>query len=424
MTTPDPVAKTFGERDFSLWRMVPAVFAPALIMEIGIGAILPVIASRTTTLGGSLAMAGFMSALLPVGQILGDLPAGVIAARIGDRRALMWSAAGAFVALLACAFAPNLWLLGLALTALGAVNATFLLARQSYLTEITPVMKRARALSTLAGLQRVGYFIGPFAGAALIALVGHEWGTRAVFMMAMVLALGVAVLVAFTPEPSTFVKLRTPTRVSTWQVIVAHRHIFATLGIGIFAVGAARGARQVVLPLWTEHLGMTADVTSLVFGLSGAMDMALFYVSGKIMDRYGRLWVAVPSMILLGAGLIALPFTTTLVAVSLVAALVGLGNGIGSGVLMTLGADTAPGDIRAQFLAVWRVVQDTGNAVGPLVVSGAAAVGSLAAGIWSMGAVSMGAAAAMAKWVPRWSVHANRRTRLAAGIEVHYRGRR
>ena len=201
-----------------------------------------------------------------------------------------------------------------------------------------------------------------------------------------------------------------------WQVLRDHRAIFATLGIAIFAVGATRGARQTVIPLWAEHLGIEPATTSLLFAVSGAADMLLFYPSGKIMDRFGRLWVGVPSMLLLGTAMICLPFAATPIAVGVAAIFIGLGNGIGSGVLMTLGADTAPTEIRAQFLAVWRLIQDSGNATGPLVVSAGAALGSLAGGIIAMGAVGIGAAGALLRWTPRWSVHACRRTREAAGI--------
>ena len=61
----------------------------------------------------------------------------------------------------------------------------------------------------------------------------------------------------------------------------------------------------------------------------------------------------------------------------------GVGNGIGAGILLTLGADVAPQQGRAQFLSGWRLMADVGNAAGPALVSlgtvlvslGAAAVG-------------------------------------------------
>ena len=77
--------------------------------------------------------------------------------------------------------------------------------------------------------------------------------------------------------------------------------------------------------------------------------------------------------------------------------LMGFGNGIGSGILMTLGADVAPPETRSQFLGVWRLCADSGSAGGPLVVSAAAALGSLAAGIsrWAPWARGGGRAAAL-----------------------------
>lgn len=175
-----------------------------------------------------------------------------------------------------------------------------------------------------------------------------------------------------------------------------------------------------MLPLWTDSLGYDASTTALIFGLSGAVDMLMFYPAGRVMDLYGRLWIAIPSMIVMGLGMLALPWTTTLVGISLVALVLGFGNGIGSGILMTLGADTAPAAQRSKYLGIWRLFGDVGSASGPLVVAGGAALGSLAAGISAMGILSAGAIAALGRWVPRWSVHANARTRRSAGISTEH----
>ena len=94
----------------------------------------------------------------------------------------------------------------------------------------------------------------------------------------------------------------------------------------------------------------------------------------------------------------------------------GLGNGIGSGLLMTLGADVAPPAARSQFLGAWRLLQDSGVAAGPLVVAGGAALGSLALGVAATGGLALLAAVALGVTVPRWSPHANRRTREDAGL--------
>jgi MFS family permease len=182
-----------------------------------------------------------------------------------------------------------------------------------------------------------------------------------------------------------------------------------------------RSARQTVLPLWAHHIGLNSAQTSVVFGIASAADMALFYPSGKVMDRLGRLAVALPAMLILGVGMMALPLTTSAISLTAVAIVMSLGNGIGAGIMMTLGADVAPVAGRTRFLSMWRVMGDSGNAAGPLVVSIGALVWSLAAGIVIIGSVGVAAAAALAAWAPKYSAYATpsgvRATvrRLAAG---------
>ena len=69
----------------SLRRLLPGIYLPTLLFEIGVGAMMPMIPVSTTRLGGSLATGGLMVALLAVGKILADVPAGALAARVGDR---------------------------------------------------------------------------------------------------------------------------------------------------------------------------------------------------------------------------------------------------------------------------------------------------------------------------------------------------
>ncbi|MCC6791843.1 MAG: MFS transporter, partial [Thermomicrobiales bacterium] len=50
------------------------------------------------------------------------------------------------------------------------------------------------------------------------------------------------------------------------------------------------------------------------------------------------------------------------------AAVIGFGNGLGSGTMMTLGADLAPEGATGEFLGVWRLIGDAGAFVGPVAV--------------------------------------------------------
>jgi MFS family permease len=183
-------------------------------------------------------------------------------------------------------------------------------------------------------------------------------------------------------------------------VIRDHMPVLRTLGVGALLVGAVRASRQVVIPLWALHIGLDPRTTSIIFGLSGAVDMLLFYPAGSVMDRLGRKWVAVPSMFVLGLAHLVLPLTHSVVTLTAVALLMGVGNGLGAGVIMTLGADASPPVGRAQFLGAFRLFADTGNGAGPLLLAGATAVLGLGPAIVLMAGTGWAAATAMHRWIP------------------------
>ena len=176
--------------------------------------------------------------------------------------------------------------------------------------------------------------------------------------------------------------------------------MFLTLGIGVVLVSAVRASRQVVIPLWADHLALAPAAASLIYGLAGGIDMLLFYPAGKVMDQKGTRWVAVPSMVIMGAALLAMPFTTGFTTLLLASLAIGFGNGIGSGMIMTLGANHSPRHGRAHFLGVWRLMSDVGSSCGPVLLSFLAGSLSLASGIAAIGLMAWAAAGALGRWVP------------------------
>ena len=285
-------------------------------------------------------------------------------------------------------------------------QAVFSLARQSYLTEAVPVAYRARALSTLGGVMRIGMFIGPFVAAAAI----HVYGLTGAYGVGIA-ALAVAAIVAAripdletdaVEEGEATAGQRAPTAAPTLlSTLRDHRHIFVTLGIGVMLVSAVRATRQAVIPLWADQLALEPSVTSLIYGLAGGIDMLVFYPAGKVMDQKGRRWVAVPSMLIMGTALLLTPLTHGAWTLLLAAMAIGFGNGIGSGMVMTIGADHSPRNGRAHFLGVWRLMSDIGSSCGPALLSFLAATLTLGAGVAVTGLIGFAAAAQLAYWIPR-----------------------
>lgn len=180
-------------------------------------------------------------------------------------------------------------------------------------------------------------------------------------------------------------------------IIMDHRRTFATAGLATVCLSVLRASRQVIIPLWGEQIGLGATAVGGVFSASNSIDMLLFYPTGSVMDRWGRKWVGIPCMVILGIGLMLIPLATTLQIFVAVAMLTGLGNGMGSGILMTLGADFSPSTNRAEFLGVWRLISDAGQLAGPLLLS--AVTGFATLGLASVATGSVGLLGAAIMWI-------------------------
>jgi MFS family permease len=413
-----------------LWRFGPMIYGPTVLFALGDGAVIPLLPVIAERLGADIAVAALIASALVVGQLIGNLPAGWAVARVGERYTLVVAGVLALFGTLALAFAVNLAMLAASVFVIGLCTAAFGLARHAFMTTRVPIAFRARSLSLLGGTFRLGIFVGPFVSAGLIALTGD---TRASIWFFSACLLATVVLVSFAPDPEQTIQakeraqrmtdaaasgefvdtgepitdaVRTVGRRGVFQTMWEHRVVLSRLGVAAASLSAVRSARQALLPIWGVSIGLDPQTIALVVGISGAIDFALFYASGQVMDRFGRLWAALPAMVLMGVGFLALALTHDLASAdmwfAMFAAVLGVGNGLSSGILLTLGADIAPRDDPAPFLGSWRTLTDAGGAVAPLLVSGIAAVSTLAIATGAMGVIGLVGAAAFLRWVPRF----------------------
>jgi MFS family permease len=430
--TADPSPEPIGR---ILWRLAPMIYGPTVLFALGEGAVIPLLPVIASSLGADVPTAALVAAALVVGQLCGNLPAGWTVARIGERFTMLIGGVIALLATQGLVWAPSageasLAVLGASAFVIGMSAATFGLARHSFMTTRVPLFFRARALSLLGGTFRLGMFVGPFVAAALLGIFGDAVATVWFFAVCLVATIAL-VLVGPDPEahvtaaqgseraghgfedtgepitgPVSTSRSRREPGTGVVRTMWRNRGVLSRLGLAAASLSSMRSARQTLLPLWGVSIGLDAQTIALVVGVSGAIDFALFYASGQVMDRFGRLWAALPAMLLMGLGFLALSFTHDLTQASLwfalFAAVLGVGNGLSSGILLTLGADVAPQSEPAAFLGSWRTLTDAGGAVAPLLVSGVTAVFSLSAAAGVMGVVGLLGAAAFTRWVPRF----------------------
>jgi MFS family permease len=390
-------AQAPGTTPFRLRDVAVVAYGPTIINSTGHGAVMPVLALRARELGADVSTAAFVVALLGMGMLVASLPAGALVARIGERRTLFLGGFVDAAAMLAAALSGSVLLLGVAVALSGMTWTAFLLARQGFMIDAVPLTHRARALAGLGGAHRVGYLVGPLIGAALI----HAAGLRATFVLAAVLSVAAGLLALLMPDFGSVRRSEQVGHPSVWSVLVAHRHVLLTLGVAVIVIGASRSVRSGLLPLWADHVGISAATTSLIFAVAAAVDICFFYPGGWLMDTRGRTVVAVPVVLSVGVGCLLLPLAHSVAAVTAVVALIAVGNGLGSGIVMTLGADASPPVGRAQYLGAWRLCGDIGNTGGPLLVGLLASVAALSTASLAVGALGLVGSVWVGAWVRR-----------------------
>ncbi|WP_197429875.1 MFS transporter [Auraticoccus cholistanensis] len=375
-------------------RLLWPAFVPTFLFSLGTGASTPVVLVAALSLGYAQPAAAALVSSLALAAVLGSGPAGLVVQRVGERRSMLAAAAvavlalaGALVALGRGPAAPaSGGLFAASVVLLSLAEVFFGLARQTMVAEAVPPSVRARAMSTFGGVQRAGRLVGPVVGSAAIALTSVAGGFW-VQLAAVVLAAAVVGRVPDLP--------RAPVpRAGTAAVGVVDRvdvRMVALVLVGVLALALARGNRDVVLPLWGTELQLDPELIALVFAGVSAVELVMFVPAGALMDRHGRVVVVVPCLVLMAVGFAVMPLLGTpgyLVG----ATLIGIGNGLGAGIVKTLGADLSPAGGRARFLGWWTGLVQIGQVAGPAMISVGTLVGSLALAVQLTGAVALAGA--------------------------------
>lgn len=383
------------------------VYLPAFFLAAGDGAMSTFLPLFLMKLGTSAAGAALLVGIGTAGVLLFDLPSGFIVARYGERRVLALSGAAIVAAGLLIAVSPTPGVATAGVFLLSGAASFWLLGRLEFMRKALTTSARGRGLATVGGVMRGGLLLGPLAGGLLVQAAGY----RVVFLS--ISALGALSLVLFLSsaatrsergqtqgEPAFDTSRRTPQsiRASLARVIRMRARVLTTAGTSMLILAMLRSGRSLLLPLWGQGIGLDAASIGLVVGISAAGDTLLFYPAGLVSDRRGRKWSAVSCLVALSVGLAIIPLAHTLTAFALAGLLVGLGNGMGSGINMTLGADFATRTEPGVFLGLWRLVTDIGVALAPVaigVVAGALALGPAAVVIAALGLAGAGFHAAV-----------------------------
>jgi MFS family permease len=372
-------------------RLLLPLYLPTVLVSTSETAMLLLLPLYVIGLGYGPALAALIVGARGVGLLLFDLPSGMLASRFGDRFVLLLGLALNVSGLAIIALSTSPWLLGFGASMSGAGASAWMLGRQLYIADICSGEETGRAIAVMAGLQRVGIFIGPALGGMLVAATSYSW----TFLAAASLAIVATAFVRTFSEDAQHGALGDSVGLAlTIRLARQHARLFLTAGGAALSLQLMRATRTLLVPLFGVAIGLDEASIGLIYSLSAGIDMCLFYPVGALVDRHGRKWSAVPSLTLFATALFVLPLASGFKSLLFVAGLLGLANGLGTGIVMIIGADLARrSDNRSQFLGVWRLIGDIGMSGAPLVSAALVSVASLGAA--SVFAASLGVVGAL-----------------------------
>ncbi len=384
---------------FQVRELAIPVYIPSLLFAAGESGLIPLIPASAERLGADIPTAAFVAGLVLIGTLVADLPAATIVNRFGERISMIWAGFIAAAGALLAVFASNIFMIGAGVFLLGMTAAIFGLARHSYIAETAPKEYRARSLSILGGMFRLGAFIGPLVGAWII----QNYGIENIFWMSVVFC-SLAGIILLTTKPERMPNTPPNKAGGIWAVAKLEKKKLLTLGVASAMLTFLRTVRHLALPLWALHINLDLSVTALIIGLAGAVDFALFYNGGQVIDKYGRRVAAVPTILAIGIGVACIPFTFDASSFAIVAVALAVANALGSGLVLTIGADLAPEGARNEFLAAFRLLLDGGIAIAAPVISVLTIAVGLSTGLFVVSGIGVIGAYLLNRYLPKYGI--------------------
>ena len=372
-----------------------AVYLPTALLAFSQGLLLATLPLYADGFGVGYQLVSLAVGAAALGTLLTDVPAGALLVRIGLRPAMVGGSGLVAASTLVLALTDTFPTVIVARLLAGVGTALWALSRHAFLTETVPVGQRGQALSVFGGINRIGVFAGP----ALGGLVAGRLGLDASFFLSAALA-GAALAVSVVLIEAAPRTAAAPRGVRWGLVAAAVRSSGRDLGAAAVAQTLAqmiRAGRYLIIPLYgADRLGLDPGRIGLVMTVGALVDVAMFVPAGWLMDRFGRKTASVPSFAVMAVGVGLIPLARDFNGLLLASVVIGLGNGLGSGAMMTLGADLAPPGATGEFLGVWRLIGDLGAVLGPVSVGWIAAAFGLVGGAWALAAVGVAASLTLA----------------------------
>ena len=383
-------------------REVPILTAISFTVALGFGIVAPDIPAFARHFGVSTAAAASVVSAFALMRIVGALPAGRLADRLGQPAVMAVGIAIVAVSSIVAGFSGSFAELIILRGAGGFGSAMFGVSAQTLLLVSVPAEQRGRATGLFAG----GFLVGGISGPALGGIIA-AWSMRAPFLIYGALLIVPAVIAAAVLREKSSRRAETAPRERRAFAEIAgalRDRAYRAAATANLADGfAAMGVRSAIVPLFVRDiLHRSAIWTGIGFLVVAALNAGALLPAGRLADRFGRRPVIVSGCLVAAAGLVMLALLPGLTGYLAAMAVFGLGSGF-----LDVGPAAMLGDILGRqggtVVATYQMAGDVGTVSGPVTAGYLVDVASYGAA-FGLGAGVLGLAAVLGLFAPetRW----------------------
>jgi multidrug resistance protein len=374
------------QRSGGIIRSPVALMALTIFIDFtGFGLIIPLLPFWAERLGAGPQEIGLLLAAYAATQFVFTPILGALSDRLGRKPIILLSLVVEGIAFALTALAGSLALL-FAARLVGGLGASNIGSAQAVVADATAPERRARAMGAIGAAIGLGFVVGPAAGGALAVL-----GPAVPFWVALGVAALNAVLVwRFLPETRSRARsvgevagqaasaAPVSARVSVfagWSRALRHSAIRRLAAINLLYTVAFAGMEAVFVLLTQRTFGWTAEQNGYLFAYVGVIVVLMQGGLVGVLARWlGERRLLMVGLLLLAAGLVALPWSADLPTLLIALGAISIGDGAVTPALASLLSFAGPPDSQGETLGVAQGIAAMGRILGPTLMGSLFAV--------------------------------------------------
>ena len=344
-----------------------AVLAAALLFNLGQGVLRPAMPLYLQlAFGANYRMVTYIPVVFGVGKWLASLPTGFLLNRLG--RPLMLLGLLLIAAIDLASTTTSSYPMFLSLRAAGGAGwAMFATVATTAIVNVPGAQRRGRAVSVLLMAETSGLLLGSAVGGWLYQHAGVT--TPFLFEATCMIIAAVAVgrwAVLSTDRPRGLKQPRDRRLLA--EVLRTPGVVLMGLTNAVL-IAVQTGILVFLFPLYLfTRSGVGPEAVGLFVGLSVAGRLAALWLGGSLSDRWGRMRVLTPGLLLYAVLLGSMSLMTDPTLLGVLSFAIGAAAGLVAPVPTALMGDQVPGPLQGIAIGWIRTMTDGGQIVGPLVM--------------------------------------------------------